>query len=276
MSVFRRRQWLAAEVSLYRGAPFPEQEIALLPALHSFRQYRHTKASPKSDHGPDDRHGVPVRRYVRHEGTVDLDQVEWKGMQIGKRGVARPEIVESDVDAQCLEAVQHRHRTGEVTYQDSLGDLQLEARGAQSGFDEDGMNERGKIAMAELLRRDIHAYLEGIRPSRRFAAGLPERPFAQRQDQIRLLFRFNENRRRDKAALGAIPPGQRFAADQRPIGCKLRLIVQREFAFGECVPEIFLPRATCPYLVSHLRRKELDGTRFGRLRAVECDVGVAE
>src|SRR4030095_12893476 len=96
------------------------------------------------------------------------------------------------------------------------------------------MDDRRQVALTELRRREVDGDLQRLRPGRRFAAGLPQNPFADRDDQTALLDQRDKDIRRYDAAARMLPPDQRLEADDLASDQCQGLIVQDKFVFLEC------------------------------------------
>jgi hypothetical protein len=68
----------------------------------------------------------------RHERAVDLERVDGELLQVGQRGVARPEVVHRDRDTQALEGVQRTGARLGVVQQHALGDLDAQVPRVQT------------------------------------------------------------------------------------------------------------------------------------------------
>ena len=192
-------------------AGFLGEEGKLLLGFHAFGHHRQIEAARKPDHRADDGRGLRALFQVADERPVDLDLVERKRLQIGQRRIAGAEIVHRDAHAKRLEPAQDRHGAGEVADQHALGDLKLEPRGSEAGFQQHGMNERGQVAMAELHRRQVDRDAQRLGPGRGLPACLAHDPFAHGNDEAAFLGQRNEGARAGsfRAADAAIVPEPR-------------------------------------------------------------------
>ena len=88
-------------------------------------------------------------------------------------------------------------------------------------------------------------------------AGLPHRPFAERDDEPGLLGQRDELGRRDEAALGVMPAQQRLeAADLVAREVDERLVVELELAVGQRLAQIDLQLAARLHVGIHVRLEE--------------------
>ena len=97
------RHGLGIEIALGMvAAQFP-QAARLTVRLDALRRDLKLQASSQADDGGDDRLVVGILLQVPHEAAVDLDMIDRELLQMGQRGVAGAEIVESDLDAMLPE-----------------------------------------------------------------------------------------------------------------------------------------------------------------------------
>src|SRR6476659_1218486 len=80
----------------------------------------------------DDRGRTVAGQQVLDEAAVDLQLVERETLQITERGIARPEIVERNADAERAEGVKQLQRRLAAFEEDGFGDLDLEPIGRDS------------------------------------------------------------------------------------------------------------------------------------------------
>src|SRR5450755_539230 len=91
--VLADRQRPADEIALYRVAAFVGEEAQLLLGFDALGDNRHPEAVAKADHGPHDRRRLRIASEIHDEGTVDLDLVERKRLQIAQRGITAAEVI---------------------------------------------------------------------------------------------------------------------------------------------------------------------------------------
>src|SRR4029078_5296456 len=86
------------------------------------------------------------------EALLDLDLVERRLLQIAERGIARAEIVERQADAEGFEA--RKGLVGGIALgeENDIGDLKLEAGGAEAGLLEVARYGRDNPRVVELDR----------------------------------------------------------------------------------------------------------------------------
>ena len=183
-------------------------------AFHALGENRNLQALRQDDRRAHDRHRLRAGVDVGDEGAVDLDLVEGKVLQGGERGVAGAIVVHRDLHAPGFQLAHDGEGMVVVLDDARFGDFQFEARGGKTGGCQDLVDHPGQVRLRNLRRGDIDGDLVGLGPARGFGAGFPQHPFADGQDQTRLLGQRNELDRRDEAALWVIPPNENLEADQ--------------------------------------------------------------
>ena len=91
-----------------------------------------------------------ARVEVAYEGLIYFDDVRGEIRQVGERGIAGPEIIDRDLDAEAPKAVQSLAAHLPVIQTQSLGDLEDEKVGSQAGDLECVENLVDEIGLAEL------------------------------------------------------------------------------------------------------------------------------
>jgi hypothetical protein len=136
-----------------------------------------------------------------HERPVDLDDVDRQVRQVAQRGVARPEVVDGDRDAQALQQLQlTEHRLG-VAHQGGLGDFDHDAFGGKSGALQRLRDELREVRLLKLAHRDVDRDVDFVVAtqrrvkSRHLVERGVEHPCAKRLDLAGLLGELDEARR---------------------------------------------------------------------------------
>src|SRR5687768_15776838 len=88
-----------------------------------------------------------------HERAVDLDLVEGEAPQIAQAGIASPEIVHSDRDAQGFERPQLLEDCVRVVEEQAFRDLELEPARVQAAAGQRRFNDAAQVALNELEGR---------------------------------------------------------------------------------------------------------------------------
>ena len=164
----------------------------------------------------------------------------------------------------------------EILDQHALGDLELQPRRRKAGFQQHRVDQPGKIAVAELDRRQIDGDLQRLRPARRLAAGLAEHPFADLHDEPAFLGDRNEGCGRNHAALRMVPAHQRLEPDHLAVDLRQRLIVQTKFVALDGRAQFVLNGAPLAQPVVHFDFEEARRAAAGGLGAVERGIGIVE
>src|SRR5438132_3814974 len=86
-------------------AVFPQQRLGLL-ILDALRHNFQAEVVPEIDGRADDRRTVAVRRHVQDEGLIDLNLLDREALEVRQRRVARPEVIDRDLDAGLMQALQ--------------------------------------------------------------------------------------------------------------------------------------------------------------------------
>ena len=102
-----------------------------------------------------------------------------------------------DADAELAQPVQRRRGLLGVSHQHRFRDLDLQPARRKPGRGERADDERHKILVGHLDRRQVDGNLDVVRPVRGVETGLAQHPFAQRHDQADFLGNGNEVGRRD-------------------------------------------------------------------------------
>ena len=108
-------------------------------------------------------------------------------------------------------------------------------------------------------------------------AGLPDHPFAERDDKADLFRERNERRGRDQSVFGMIPADQRLkAADLAALQIHHRLVIQLELACGQRLAQILLHDAAGLHLLVHRGLEEAERAAAVALGAVQREIGIAQ
>ena len=120
------RQRAAAKVALVRVAAFLSQKRQLPLGFHPFRQYRQAHAVPHGDDGRADGAIVLAVRNVVDEPLVDLEHVDGKALELGKRRISGAKVIHRNAQPQGTQAHQHLPRLVGALRQRAFGDFQLQ------------------------------------------------------------------------------------------------------------------------------------------------------
>ena len=147
----------------------------------------------------------------------------------------------------------------------------------QSGSRQRVDDNRHQARPAELRGRNIDGDAEMLRPARGGKAGLPDHPFAKRQDEADLFRQRNEGRGWDLSILGMVPAEQRLeTGDFVALQIDHRLVVEFELAGRQRLAQIELHDPAGLHLLVHPGLEKAERAAAIVLGAVERKVGISE
>src|SRR5262245_34723790 len=94
------------EVALGEFAVEGFKLLGVLGGLDSFGGDANAKRMGQGDNGLDDLKVLAVEPHAVDERTVDLEQVDGKAMEVAERRIAGAEVVDTELNAQFLQALQ--------------------------------------------------------------------------------------------------------------------------------------------------------------------------
>jgi hypothetical protein len=142
---------LAEQEALHATASVGPEQQQLFQGLHALGDRREVEAPRElHDHLRDRRVGG-VRGERAHERLVDLEHVDRKPLEIGERGVARPEVVDREPHTEVLQVAQRVHGHLDVPQQAALGDLQLQGYGRKPALLERVAHDLRQSGLEELM-----------------------------------------------------------------------------------------------------------------------------
>jgi hypothetical protein len=160
----------------------------------------------------DDGFADRVVAEVRHEGPVDLDDVDGELVEVAERGVAGAEVVERDHGAEILQVVEHDQRPFAVAGENALGDRD-----------------------AEVMPRAL------LLPATVVGAGPLEHPLPDVPDQRGLLGQWDEGHRRHRPTGGMVPAQESLqSGDCAVMGGHHRLVDGVQLAATDRVMQVAL------------------------------------
>ena len=121
-----RRQGAREQVALHLVAVVAAQQIELLARLHPLGDHLELQALGERDDRLRDRGVVGVGRDVLDERLVDLEGADREALEVAERGVAGPEVVDREPDAEAIERVQLGDRLLGAAHDAALGQLEVE------------------------------------------------------------------------------------------------------------------------------------------------------
>jgi hypothetical protein len=149
-----------------------------------------------------------------HERLGQLQRVDGQALEVGQGGVAGPEVVDGQVDAEGPEAAEALQHGLLVGGEDALGDLQHQLVRVQAGGVEGAGHILEQVGLLELADRQLDAQermgleREAALPVAGGLAGGVQHPAADGHDQAGVLGQGDELARHDQAPLGVVPADQ--------------------------------------------------------------------
>ena len=218
---------------------------------------------------------------VRREAPVDLDDVDRELPQVRERRVARPEVVEREDDAEILDLLQ---RPGDALVggeQRALGQLEREQVRHQGRGVERAADVAEEVGMVELARRDVdrHVHRAAVQAVEvgRLRARLGEHPFAEPDDEARLLGERDELAGRELAGGRVLPADERLVArDLVAVEVDDGLVVEPELLARDALAQLADPLRPLDGDTVELRVEERVAHLGVALRPVHGDVGLFE
>src|SRR5216684_1736573 len=132
---------LTEQETLHFGTTFGRDLVELFSGFDAFGRGHHAHSACERRDRPHDIERARVFRNVLYERAVDLDLVERKALEIGKRGISGAKIVHRDPDTKGSQLVKHGKCRVLVVQQDGLGNFDLQpcrvqARGSERPNDD--------------------------------------------------------------------------------------------------------------------------------------------
>ena len=156
---------------------------------------------------------------VADEGSVDLDEVERELLQIGERGVAGPEVIEADLNADVSQGAEPGHRRVGRLHEDSLGDLDLKVVTGHAGGVEQLDDRRREALIGQMTRRHVDGDLDEViggqarSPGGGLVHGVPQDQVVHDDQQACLFGHLQKGLRLQQSAAPVVDPNERFRAD---------------------------------------------------------------
>src|SRR6476620_7994831 len=91
------------EIALAVVTPERRQMIELRLRLDAFRDHVETQIVRQIHDGADDLGTLTLCPHLAHERPIDLQRIEGKAVHVAERGVAGPEVVDRELDAELLQ-----------------------------------------------------------------------------------------------------------------------------------------------------------------------------
>src|SRR6266536_4012178 len=248
------------------------QEQMLLGGLHALRRDFHAEPASETDDGVDDRRGIGGAFDIGDEAAVDFEAVERERAQIEQARIAGAEVVQHQAHAERFEPAHGGRDLLDVAEQRAFGELELEPGAFESGFAENALDHFHEIRPAELQRRDVDGEPD-IGPGAGLAAGFPQHPFAERNDELAVLGDGNEFGRIHFAPDRMIPAAQGLDA-RDPFAARVddRLKRQAQTVALDGAAQIVLELLALAQIGIHGRIVDASPIAAFVLRPVERDV----
>lgn len=121
-------------VSLGTVAPQSEQVVRLLGAFDPFRHDFQPQAVPKHENGTGDGLIVCIHQHIAHKTLVDLDPVQGKALEIGKRRVPGTEIIQCQTNPQGMQILELPDHEIGIVENRTFSDFQLQVMRFKPGM----------------------------------------------------------------------------------------------------------------------------------------------
>src|SRR5690606_30321072 len=169
-----------------------------------------------------------------HKRSIDLQLADGQGGEVGERGVTGAEVVDGDLGAQLVEAVQGGNDALQVLHQAGFGDFKFDEAGRNALVFKDladALHEVGLLEQAAgQVDRDGVIKAEGLLPGAGLACGLADGPQAHVVDQAGGFGQRDEVGGRDDLAV-SLPTHEGLDAHHLPgADIDLGLVVQHQLA----------------------------------------------
>src|SRR5579875_1971057 len=119
----------------------------------------HSQIMGKRDDGTQDHQSCAIS-ILAYERLVDLDRVKGEPLEIGKRRIARAEIVEREASAELTDAHEHLRGIFRILHHQAFGQFELQGAGEHPGMGEYRFHIVQEIMPEQLARGNIDARKE--------------------------------------------------------------------------------------------------------------------
>jgi hypothetical protein len=212
------------EEALAVAAAHVAQQAVLFAGFDAFGDDVHAEGTGEFDDGANDLQGLIAFGHASHEGAVDFEDIEGKGVEVVERTIARAEVVHEKGDAEGAQAGEDVDGGVEVGNETGLGHFQTKLVAGYTGLQEQGLHVIGEAGTRELARGEIDADEESAVgwivavPNLNLITCLGEAPVPDGQNQAGFLGMGNEIQGRDEAAFGVVPANEGFDTDDLAAG----------------------------------------------------------
>ncbi len=270
-------------MTLHQVAPEHAQATQLVGGGDPFGHHLHVERVRQLDDGSHD--GVVVAAGAQHAGdrAVELQHVGLARAQRGERRDAGAEAVERELHAEAAQRLHRAQVAGLAIVERVFVEVERELVRVELHLAHRGEHPLDERALGQLTSRDVDVHAEPavhqarVEPRTRVEARLTDDPVADGHDGARLLGEVQELRGQQGAALGVVPPQQRFGTgDATAVGGDDRLVGEAQLAGGERTLELVGELLVMARLGAHRVGVQLAARPSAPLRLVHRDVGVAQ
>ncbi len=218
------------EVALHLAAAELSQNASPARPFRRLRRWCGFPVRPRGPRPSGARPSVPALRDVVTKLRSILILAMGKAMEVAERGIAGPEVVEREADAEVEKLGEDAGQAMVLADEGRFGDLEFEAPSDRARTRRGPSAPPRRCRRPGRERRDVHGDLGRLRPAQCVPAGLVQHEGAQRVDQARFLRDRNEVRRRDHPPFGMTPRTRASAPVQASSRRGLGLVDQLETA----------------------------------------------
>src|ERR1700757_2231260 len=152
--------------------------------LNAFSDQLQAEGLSEPDDGANDGQVAGVGAQVADEAGVDLEHVDWEGLQVRQHRIAGAEVVDRDLDSDFLELREGSASGLDVVHHGPLGDLEAYRAAVDAELVDGVGNTPDEAAGDQLNGRHIDAHYRVLShpvgsPPAQFGAGASHHPSAQ-------------------------------------------------------------------------------------------------
>src|SRR6266480_3937593 len=200
--------------------------------------------SERDDRG-NDGHALRVAGHGDDERAVDLERVDRQLREVRKRGIARAEVVDRDLQPQLADRGEFLRVFLYVAHDEAFGDLEIELAAFNSRFLDGEAHGLDEVPLPQLNRRHVDRDARWTPVLHAPTAGVLQcfayRPLADLQDHPGFLEYGDELYGRDQSRFRILPPDQGLEpGDVAAFSIHFRLIVQDELIFFDRLAKLVL------------------------------------
>ena len=204
-----------AEVEpLNQAATFTIKEVQLFLGFDTFCNEVQVQRPCNANHHAGKRCVFFIIRHVIHEILVHLERMNRITLQVRKRTVARPEVVNRNLDAHIRKGTHNFNRLVGFAHRRIFRDFKLQVTRIQVRLRQHATDIFDHRIHRELLRREVHRHLNvlesHIDPLLRLLARHPQDERTHRHNKPRFFGNRDEFSRRNNTAFRLVPTHERF------------------------------------------------------------------